>query len=190
MTEPTKKVSRRGARAAKRALRAAPLADEDRAVRPGLSGGSYQPLATADVARINEAVMNALENIGLAQAIPSCIELVTAAGGSYKDGRLYFPRESRHDIEISGSRVYFGTAGAAVHVVDIEANEYRDSELGDLYNMARLVDKLDNIHFFQRCLVARDIPEPLDMDVNTCYAAVRGTKKHVGTSWVEPHHCI
>ena len=207
MTEPTKKVSRRGARAAKRALRAAPLADEDRAVRPGLSGGSYQPLATADVARINEAVMNALENIGLAQAIPSCIELVTAAGGSYKDGRLYFPRslvedtianaakeivlygrESRHDIEISGSRVYFGTAGAAVHVVDIEANEYRDSELGDLYNMARLVDKLDNIHFFQRCLVARDIPEPLDMDVNTCYAAVRGTKKHVGTSWVEPHH--
>ena len=97
MTEPVKKVSRRGARAAKRALRAAPLADEDRAVRPGLSGGSYQPLATADVARINEAVLNALENIGLAQAIPSCIELVTAAGGSYKDGRLYFPRSLVED---------------------------------------------------------------------------------------------
>jgi len=207
MTEPAKKVSRRGARAAKRALRAAPLAEEDRAVRPGLTGGRYQPLSTTDVGKINEAVMDALENIGLAQAIPSCIELVTAAGGRYENGRLHFPRslvedtianaakdvvlygrEPKYDIEVSGSRVYFGTAGAAVHIVDIEANEYRDSELQDLYNMARLVDKLDNIHFFQRCLVARDVPEPIDLDVNTCYAAVKGTKKHVGTSWVEPHH--
>ncbi len=207
MTESGKKVSRRGARAAKRALRAAPLAEADRPVRPGFSGGNYKPLAADDLVKINEAVMDALENIGLSQAIPSCIELVTAAGGRYHDGRLHFPRalvedtianarkdvvlfgrDPKHDIEVSGSRVYFGTAGAAVHIVDIEANEYRDSELSDLYNMARLVDKLDNIHFFQRCLVARDVVEPIDLDINTCYAAVRGTTKHIGSSWVEPHH--
>lgn len=207
MTDTVKKPSRRGARAAKRALRAAPLASEDRAVRPGMNGGRYQPLADADVDKINEAVMTTLSSIGLAQAIPSCIDAVTRAGGHYKDGRLFFPRslvedvlascakevvlygqDPQHDIEVSGSRVYFGTAGAAVHIVDIEGREYRDSTLNDLYDMARLVDKMDNIHYFQRCLVARDVVEPADLDFNTCYAAVSGTTKHVGSSWVEPEH--
>lgn len=207
MSDAVRKTSRRGARAAKRALRSAPLAAEDRAVRPGMSGGRYQPLASADVQRINEAVMNVLANIGLAQAIPSCVELVTQAGGSYKNGRLYFPRSlvedtiagaakelvlyaqhPEHDVEVSGSKVYFGTAGAAVHIVDIENREYRDSTLQDLYNMARLVDKMDNIHFFQRCLVARDMTDPADLDLNTCYAAVSATSKHVGTSFVEQAH--
>lgn len=151
--------------------------------------------------------MTALSTIGLAQAIPSCVEVVTRAGGSYRDGRLFFPRalvedvlascakevilygqDPQHDIEVSGSRVYFGTAGAAVHVVDIEGREYRDSTLNDLYNMSRLVDRMDNIHFFQRCLVPRDVVEPADLDFNTCYASISGTTKHVGTSWVDPAH--
>jgi len=207
MTELSKGQSRRGARAAKRALRGAPLAAEDRAVRPGFQGGRFSPLSELDQTKINEAVMSALQDIGLAQAIPSCVEAVTKAGGSYKDGRLHFPRalvedtiancakeivlygqDPKYDIEISDSKVYFGTAGAAVHIADVENNEYRESTLADLYNIARIVDSLDHIHFFQRCLVARDIAEPLDMDFNTCYAAVNGTTKHVGTSWVEPHH--
>ena len=207
MSHLDRKPSRRGARAAKRALRAAPLAEADRPVRPGLSGGRFLPLGEADVARVNEAVMTVLETIGLAQAIPSCVEAVTRAGGVYREGRLYFPRalvedtlaiaareftlhgqDPRHDIEISGSRVWFGTAGAAVHIVDIEGREYRESTLRDLYDMARLVDRLEHIHFFQRCLVPRDMPTAEDMDFNTCYAAVTGTSKHVGTSWVEPAH--
>ncbi|MEE9322589.1 MAG: trimethylamine methyltransferase family protein [Granulosicoccus sp.] len=207
MPNSTGRRSRRGARAAKRALRAGPLPVEDRAVRPGLNGGRFQPLRTADMHKINEAVMTALETIGLLHAIPSCIELVTKAGGSYKDGRLYFPRalvedtitncahevilygqDTKHDIEVSGARVYFGTAGAAVHIVDMENREYRESTLQDLYDIARLVDQMDNIHFFQRCLVARDVLEPAVMDFNTCYASVMGTSKHVGTSWTEPQH--
>ncbi|MBX2826004.1 MAG: trimethylamine methyltransferase family protein [Gammaproteobacteria bacterium] len=197
--------SRRGARAAKRALRAAPLAEEDRAVRPGQLSGRYHPLSDTDIQKINEAVMTALETIGLSQAIPSCVEAVTKAGGSYKDGRLLFPRalvedtlancardivlygqDPKHDLELSSTRVHFGTAGAAVHIADIEGHEYRESRLQDLYDIARLVDTLEHIHFFQRCLVPRDIPDPLDMDFNTCYAAVMGTTKHVGSSWVEP----
>lgn len=207
MTQLSKGQSRRGARAAKRALRSTPLADEDRAVRPGLTGGRYSPLSATDQDKINEAVMHALEHIGLAQAIPSCVEAVVNAGGRYANKRLYFPRalvedciaksakeivlygqDSKHDMVVSGSKVYFGTAGAAVHIADIENDTYRESTLTDLYDIARLVDKLDHIHFFQRCLVARDIVEPRDMDFNTCYAAVSGTSKHVGTSWVEPEH--
>ncbi len=45
------------------------------------------------------------------------------------------------------------------------------------------MEGLDNIHFFQRPMVPRDIPDPLDMDFNTLYACVMGTTKHVGTSF-------
>ena len=83
---------------------------------------------------------------------------------------------------IQGKRVHYGTAGAAVHLVDVEKREYRESLLQDIYDAARIVDGLDNIHFFQRPMVPRDIPDPLEMDFNTLYACVMGTSKHVGTA--------
>ena len=76
-----------------------------------------------------------------------------------------------------------GTAGAAVHLVDIATGDYRESQLADLYEAARIVDCLDNVHFFQRTLVPRDIADPTDMDINTLYACLAGTSKHVGTSF-------
>ena len=199
---------RLGGRAARKALRAAPLAEEDKAVRPGMRGGRFVPLTDLQMERINEAVMDVLENIGLSQAIPSCIELLTNAGGKYTDeGRLTFPRslvedtianaarnfvlhgqDPKHDLELTSTRVYFGTAGAAVHVVDVDTREYRESTLADLYNIARIVDCMEHIHFFQRPLVCRDMEIPYEMDFNTCYASISGTSKHVGSSWVLPDH--
>ena len=199
---------RLGGRAARKALRAAPLAEEDKAVRPGMHGGRFAPLTDLQVNRINEAVMDVLENIGLSQAIPSCIELLTKAGGKYtSEGRLTFPRslvedtvanaarnfvlhgrDPKHDMELSSTRVYFGTAGAAVHVVDVDTREYRESNLVDLYNIARIVDNMEHIHFFQRPLVCRDMEIPRELDLNTCYACISGTSKHVGSSWVLPDH--
>ena len=199
---------RMGGRAARKALRAAPLAEEDKAVRPGMIGGRFAPLTESQTHQVNEAVMDVLENLGLSQAIPSCIELVTKAGGQYtSEGRLTFPRslvedtiadacrnyvlcgrDPKHDLELSGSKVHFGTAGAAVHVVDLKTRDYRESTLADLYDAARIVDQMDHIHFFQRPLVCRDLEVPLEMDLNTCYASISGTSKHVGTSWVLPDH--
>jgi trimethylamine--corrinoid protein Co-methyltransferase len=83
---------------------------------------------------------------------------------------------------VQGKRVHYGTAGAAVHVVDVEKREYRESLLQDIYDAARIVDAMDNIHFFQRPMVARDMVDPADLDLNTLYACVMGTTKHVGTS--------
>lgn len=199
---------RQGGRQARVALRAAPLADEDKAVQPGMQSGRFHPLSESDIQQIHEAAIEVLETVGLSQAIPSCVELVTAAGGSSTDqGRLLFPRslvedtianaardivlhgqDPKHDMQASGNRVYFGTAGAAVHIVDTETRAYRDSNLIDLYDIARLVDTLEHIHFFQRPITARDMTDPRDLDVNTCYASVMGTSKHVGTSWVDPAH--
>jgi trimethylamine--corrinoid protein Co-methyltransferase len=199
---------RRGGREARRELRARPIAAEERAVRPGLPGGRYRPLSDAEVQTIHRAALDVLEQIGLVDAIPSCIELMTAAGGTLgADGRLRLPRalvedvlatagrrfvlhaaDPRHDLEPWDSKVYFGTAGAAVHMVDPVDRSYRESTLADLYDIARLVDRLDHIHFFQRSIVTRDLADPRELDLNTAYACVAGTGKHVGTSFVQPEH--
>ncbi|MEO0676986.1 MAG: trimethylamine methyltransferase family protein [Pseudomonadota bacterium] len=200
--------ARSGGRAARRAMRAAPLAQAQRPVNPGLEGGTLKVLSDAEVARIHDAALRCLEEIGLADAPPSGIELLTGAGAILgDDGRIRFPRalvedmlakaargirlcgrDPAFDLDLSGTRVHYGTAGAAVHMVDVEGNAYRESTLRDLHDAARLTDQLDNIHFFQRPMVARDVTDNREMDYNTVYASVSGTRKHIGTSIVEPDH--
>ena len=204
----TQNAGRRGGRAARQALRAAPLAIDIRPVNPGMESGRYQPLTNAEVLRVHEAALNVLENIGLADAIPSCLELLLPKGCRLTDtGRLLFPRslvedtlaiagrhfvlhgqDPKYDMEPWGKKVYFGTAGAAVNIVDPVTGSYRESVAQDCYDIARLVDTLEHIHFYQRTVVPRDLPDPAEMDINTCYLSVAGTTKHVGTSWVHPDH--
>ncbi|MFM2350224.1 MAG: hypothetical protein RIR04_1190 [Pseudomonadota bacterium] len=207
MCEPAKARSgRSGGRQARVAMRAAPLADDVRPVRGGLPGGTYKPLTDAGMAKIHQSALEALEVIGLSNAPASGVEILTGAGASLgDDGRIRFPRalvedmlavaarnitlharDTRHDLHLSGSNVHFGTAGAAVHIVDPITLDYRDSTAQDLYDAARLVDNLDNIHFYQRTMVCRDVIDNVDMDLNTLYACLAGTKKHVGTSFFDP----
>ena len=91
-------------------------------------------------------------------------------------------RDPQYDLHLSGSRVHYGTAGAAVHIVDVEGHCYRESHLRDIYDAARIVQQMDNIHFFQRPMVARDIDNPCDLDVNTLYACLKGTSKSFARS--------
>jgi len=196
---------RSGGRAARTALRAAPLAENLRPVRAGMSGGFYKPLSENDIQRIHRAALQALSEIGLSGAPQSGIEVMTANGAELgSDGRLRFSetlvedmlvkaargitlygRDSRNDLQLSGTRVHYGTAGAAVHVVDVDGRNYRESLLQDIHDAARIVETLDNIHFLQRPMVARDITDPREMDLNTIYACCSGTKKHVGTSFTD-----
>ena len=203
----TEQRSRRsGGRAARKALRAAPLADNMRPVRAGMPGGQYGPLSAADQSRIHQAALTALEEIGLADAPPSGIEVMTAAGAQLgDDGRLRYPRalvedmlakaarditlfgrDPRHDMLLSGKQVHYGTAGAAVHMVEPDGRSYHESTLQDLHDAARIADQLDNIHFLQRPMVARDLTDNLELDLNTIYACSTGTTKHIGTSITEP----
>jgi trimethylamine--corrinoid protein Co-methyltransferase len=82
--------------------------------------------------------------------------------------------------------VHYGTAGAAVHLVDVATQEYRDSTVQDLHDAARIAHELDNIHFLQRPMVCRDIPDNREMDLNSIYATCAGTTKHIGVSFTEP----
>jgi trimethylamine--corrinoid protein Co-methyltransferase len=190
------------------AVRSAPLAENLRPVRGGMKGGQYKPLTDAGIARIHESALEALEIIGLSQAPPSGVELLTGAGAIQgDDGRIRFPRalvedmlaiagrditlfgrDPKYDLHLTGTNVHYGTAGAAVHIVDPVTLAYRDSTAQDLYDAARLVENLDNIHFYQRTMVCRDVVDNFDMDINTLYGCLSGTRKHVGTSFSDPSH--
>ena len=178
---------RGGAREARRAARSTALPDHLKPVRPGMNGGAYKPLSDADVLKIHHAALDALEHIGLADAPESGIELMTCAGAKLTDsGRLVLPRaliedtianaarhfplyaqDPKYDMEPWGNKVYFGTAGAAVNMVNARTGEYRESTTRDLYDIARVVDTLEHIHFYQRSVVCRDLPLPEEMDFNT-----------------------
>ena len=199
---------RLGGRRARRAERAAPLAESVKPVRPGHNGGQYRPLSAGDVTAIVDNAFRILEKIGFADATPHCIDTCTATGAVLgDDGRLRMPRslvertlelarrnlvlhaqDPRRDLDLSGTRVHFSTAGAAVQLADPENDLYRDSEAQDLYDMARITDACEHIHMFQRTCVARDIPDNYELDINTLYCSVMGTSKHVGSSWTMPGH--
>ena len=200
---------RRGGRDARRQARASKLSDADRPIWPGLPGGKYQVLSQDDMQKIHHKILDVLEQIGFADAIPSTVDYMTKAGAyiDKNDGRMKFPRalvedtiakaarrfplyaqDPRYDMDPWGKNVYYGTAGAAVNVVEPLTGDYRESTVVDLYDCSRIVDHCDNIHFFQRTNVCREIPNPRELDINTAYASVAGTTKHVGTSMVHPDH--
>src|SRR5688572_5422630 len=168
------------------------------AVRPGLPGGQYRPLTSEQVGRIVDAALAVLEETGV-EVMPSpCQDTWRRAGARIDaaNNRVYIQRRlvedalatasrevrlcgqtTEHDLLLGGTRVYLGTGGAAVKVLDLDG-QVRHSRLRDLYDIGRLVQALDNIHFYLRPVVARDLPVEL-LDINTYYASLVATRKHV-----------
>ena len=199
---------RSGGRAARRASRAAPTPEALRSIRPGMESTALNVLSDTDIERIHLTALQLLEEVGLADAPPSGVDYLVSAGATLgEDGRVRIPREvveatlkianravtlpsrdGKHDLDLSGARVHYGTAGAAVNMVDVDGRNYRDSTLQDLHDAARICDVLDNIHFCQRPMVARDILDNKEMDLNTIYACTAGTTKHIGVSFSDPEY--
>jgi trimethylamine--corrinoid protein Co-methyltransferase len=82
------------------------------------------------------------------------------------------------DLEIGGTRVYLGTGGTALNVQDPGADDNRRSQVRDIMNMARLVNELENIHFYMLNIFPHDVDRE-NIDVNRFGAALNRTKKHI-----------
>jgi trimethylamine--corrinoid protein Co-methyltransferase len=197
-------------RAGGRKARLAQRADGPKrgAVGPGLLGGAYQPLSRHDVERIHQRALDVLENIGMDGAFPEFRELALAKGCRLNQhGRLCFPRsliedivagagrnftlcgrDPVHDLHISDARTHFGTAGMAVKVLNSEKRSFRSSTLVDLYDFARLVDQLENIHWFSRTVVATEITDLYEFDMSVAYACAAGTRKHIYSGFNKWEH--
>lgn len=167
----------------------------------GFSGGLYRPLTGEQVRTIHEASLHILETTGFTYEpdLGDTLEMLEGAGirVDRPRSRIFFPRDrvmelvkrapervllygrdKRHDLDLGEHRVHLGTGGCAIKVLDLETGEARPSTLRDLYQIGRLVNRLENIHFFLRPCVPGDIP-PASYDVNTFYACMKGTSKHV-----------
>ena len=170
---------------------------------PGQIGGTYRPLTEKGTADIIDTAYRLLSEIGMGEVPAELQDMALAKGASLNEqGRLCYSRamiedvidrspktftlygrDPKHDLEIGGDKVYYGTGGAAVQTLDPITNHYRASTLADLYEFARLADQMDNLSWFTRICVATDVPDIFELDVNTVYALIAGTQKHVGTSF-------
>jgi trimethylamine--corrinoid protein Co-methyltransferase len=167
----------------------------------GLSGGQYKPLSDNEVEAVHQASLDILEKTGFTfeSGLNDTLVLLENAGATIDRTaeRIYFPkklireqaaraperiklcsRDGRNDLDLAEDRVYLGTGGAAVKILDLDTGDARPSTLGDLYRLGRLVDRLDNIHFFLRPCIPTDIPES-EYDANIYYACLKSTAKHV-----------
>ncbi len=171
-------------------------------------GGKLDVLSSDSQDRIHNASLKLLSTVGMSE-IPEVVQkIIIDNGGSLdENGRLLFPTElveralvgfsrdftlygqcSGYELKLSSTNVYAGSGGASPQLLDIESGKYRASTLTDLYDAARLVDKLDNIHFFARSMVAGDMETDHALDINTAFASLAGTTKHVIVSANHPSH--
>ena len=178
------------------------------AIRPGMPGGRYRPLTESDEKKIHSTILDVLENIGMGDPIPIVRENALQRGCVINSrGRLCFPRalvedviahapknvqllgrDTKHDMEIGGQRVHTYGGGEAVNMLDVGASTYRPSTLLDIYDAARLTDKMANIHAFSRLVVATEIEDQLACDINSAYVSAAGTSKHLQLTFADAAH--
>ena len=168
----------------------------------------FAPLSANEVQAIHEAALELLETVGMAKATPR-VRQAALAHGCRQDGagRLRFPRfvvedclkraaktftvhgrDPAHDFEARNGHVNFATGGAAVTILDRDTRSYRPSVLTDLFDLARVAQDLANIQWFARPVVATDVTDNFNLDVNTIYACAAGTDKHIATSFTNGDH--
>lgn len=166
----------------------------------GLSGGLYKPLTQDNIEIIHNASLKILEEIGFTYELDldSTIEMLEKAGGRVdrEHARVRLPQElvaeqvsrapkevilygrnGKNDLDLTGDKVHLGTGGAAIRILDIQDGRARPTTLNDIYQIGRLVDSLDNIHFYLRPCIPTDISES-QYDINTYYACLKATGKH------------
>ena len=187
-----------GGRAARIKVQQAMTGNE--AVRGGLSGGRYKPLAQGDMETIHRAALTVLERTGIADHFTELLDLVLPKGAVMSEhNRLCFPRalmedilagaakefyvhargerEGKDDMHCTSTSVYFANSGTAVTTFDSETKSYRPSTLRDVYDFTRLVDRLENIHMLGDTVLATDVSDDFAHDMNTVYAMLAGSQK-------------
>lgn len=170
-------------------------------IRKGLEGGQYRPLTEGDIEQIHATSMRVFSEVGVMVNSAEARDLFKKAGASVDESRnvVTFPPElvmeivkkapsvvtlcgrggnGELDCEVGGKKVNLGTGGTALNVQDPGSTESRPSQLRDVMNMARLVDALDNIHFYMLNVYPNDL-QGEEVDVNRFGAALNHTRKHI-----------
>ena len=131
--------TRSGGRSARVQLRTTP-GEMPNPCPPGQRGGAYKPLDDAGLKKITDTAFQLLAELGIGDVPKRFQDLALSKGAYLNDkGRLCYSsamvedvidgaarqfvlhgRDPKHDLEIGGDRVFFGTGGAAVQTLDID----------------------------------------------------------------------
>ena len=165
-------------------------------------GGKYGVLTEEQVVEIHQAALEVLQRVGLRVESEEFLKIYGDGGAEidFKNRIVKIPpelveealkvvphrvvlygRKPEYEMDLSDARVYLGTGGAAVQVLDLETGEARPTTLKDQADIARLVENLENVHFFQCPVVPRDVPAD-KVTINSFYAALANTYKPVQES--------
>ena len=156
-------------------------------------------LSQKDVERIHNASLKILEKTGIEVGSRTALQIFKEKGArvNSSERRVKIPRvmvedaidkapskvvlcgrEEKHDLILGNKRVYMGTGGTALSILDPKTGEKKASTLEDVEKIARLVDALENIHFYVLPVYPNDLPRE-KVDVNRFYAGLSNTTKHV-----------
>ena len=141
--------------------------------------------------------MRVFEEVGFQVNSDKALKFFQDAGANVDDNIVRLPRETvmdlvdmapsavtlygrqpKHNLNLGGTRVYAGTGGTALNIIDGTSGERQRATLQDLKTIAKLVDGLENIHFFLLPTYPSDVPVE-DVDINRFFAGLDNTTKHI-----------
>ena len=164
----------------------------------GSMGGSFAPLKKSEVERIHGVALDLLEKEGTQVNSLTAFETFKKHGAVVDESSrvvkipramvedaiakapkrvLLAGRDEKHDLELESTRVYLGTGGTTLNVLDLDG-VWRESTLRDVADIARLVDALENVHFIVIPVYPIELPEER-VDINRFYASLKNCSKHI-----------
>lgn len=170
-----------------------------------MTSTAYKPLSDTEVQEIHKTALKVLEEIGMGDPSADFTPVALDAGCHLSDeGRLCIPaalvedvvsrvkrQTVRHgidpdrSIDLTKNPVTYGPAGFAPKILDFHTGNYRDAQLFDLYDMVRIMDKMDYVSPSDN-LDIQDVPNSLEEDINKAYSLISGTTKSIGMSFLDP----
>jgi trimethylamine--corrinoid protein Co-methyltransferase len=172
----------------------------------GLSGGQYKPLSQDVIGMIHSNALRVLDEVGVKVNLSEALEVFSRAGANVDTEKMrvriptrlvekciglapstviLYGRKPQNRLILENTRVYMGTGGAALYVIDPYNGQRRPSKLQDIASLAKLTEGLENIHFFTIPCTAQDVPQE-KRAINEFYAAMSNTSKHVMGSVYNP----
>jgi len=167
---------------------------------PEVSTSLYRPLSESDEQEIAGAAFEVLEKSGIAVYSPTAFDAFKVAGAhtdaearivrlprglvedaiaSNPSSVTLYSRDGEYDAILEGNRVYYGTGGTALYVLDPDTGERRPSTTEDVILNARLVDALENVHVFTINVFPNEIKLKDEIDTNRFFHSLDNTTKHV-----------
>ena len=168
--------------------------------RGGIPASLYKPLKESNVELIVDEALRILEQSGMAVYSAKARMALRSAGAEVDEEtcRVRFPRrmvedaidsnpssitlcsrDGKHDAVLTKNRVYYGTGGTAIFVIDPDTGERRPSTIDDVILNARMVQALENIHVFTINVFPNEIEDQDEIDVNRFFHSFDNTTKHV-----------